>query len=163
MSSNTKNLTTHIFSIEIERFYLRLSLNAILESILFQRTFNKMNPVQQTIKELSTTFISLPANTGFISENLTKIIDYIDSQKQQKFQISVKFYGKNSNIVWEEFQLNIVLKRAKNEKEQLQLHKKLAIDLENLLRELCLDCLENSENIPPLLDLKPFPVDVRLL
>jgi hypothetical protein len=121
-----------------------------------------MNPAQQTIKELSTTYISLPTNSTFIKEKLTTIIDYIDSQKQQNFVISVKLYGKLDNVVWEEFQVNIVLKRAKNEKEQLLLHKKLAIDLESLLRELCLDCLKNSENIPPLLDLKPFPVDVSL-
>jgi hypothetical protein len=151
----------HEFKLEVERFYLKSVLYSIFHSILFQRTFGLLIPKEETIKELNSTFPYFPSNETFVREKTEEIIKFIDSQKSQKFQISMKMMQKHRQIEWEEFLILLTVTRARNEKEQLLLHSNLKQSLPKLLKCLCLECLQDTAHLPPIVDEKPFPVDVK--
>ncbi|KAJ3217308.1 hypothetical protein HK099_005521 [Clydaea vesicula] len=165
------------FDLTVEQYYIRDVLRALIHSIIFHRSFNELIPLEVHVDLLNVTYVKIddPEVEKMIQEkiaNFTK--SFINNSKQGQILISFKngkeskakywFSKSNEDAIFEQWQINITLIRAKTEREQIDCRKTLSTLLLEKLIEISHITNEDNDHVPAITnaDQYPFPFQIEM-
>lgn len=161
--------------LEIERFYIKDTLRALLHSILFHRTFDSIRPIEGIIESLDVTYCKMkdaPSIDDSIDLKLVEIVQIIDSNPNAKqFQLVLCMYekkakkswfSKEDDMCWEEWVLTFTVTRAQSERDQIKSKAKLADSLTKTLIKISSEAGRRRDHIPAIVNSEPFPHSILL-
>ncbi|KAI8909041.1 autophagy-related protein [Gorgonomyces haynaldii] len=155
-----------LLKIEIEKFYYKDVMRAIIHSILFQRTLVTCRPQEIDVPSLETTYPRIVELESVVEEKISQFAN-VDSRSHL---VKISFFDKKprkswfgkTEDAWEEWVIQIQLSQAQSQAEQIQAQKKLSKQLQLLLFEIAKRSNDERDYIPALVNNDPFPFEIAI-
>ncbi|TPX35239.1 hypothetical protein SmJEL517_g02295 [Synchytrium microbalum] len=158
--------------LNVDRFYLKEVLRALLHSIIYHRSFSMTRPYEVNLEALDIR-LDDPEIEGQVDEKISTFARTLDSYTGLvKGQIDVMFFEKRAKkywftkaeeeVCWEQWTLAVNVTLARSEREQIESRKALERQLLNCLFKISGKTNEEKDHIPPITnqDTYPFPFQI---
>jgi hypothetical protein len=105
-----------------------------------------------------------------VDSKIIEFLQQIDSSNTKKHQITLQFYEKKpkkswftkeDDTCWEEWTIEVLITRAKTEREQIVAKTQLQKDLKQCLIHISTESGNKRDHIPPIINSDPFPYQVN--